>query len=84
MPWHWFCRRRFDPVIARIDERVANWVQIPGSHTEGMEVLRYGEGAWFEPHIDYNEDQAGHRVATVLLYLNSKWSCHQLRVKQVC
>ncbi|MHA6845364.1 2OG-Fe(II) oxygenase [Ralstonia syzygii] len=64
----------------RIVERAARLVGQPGAHCEGVTFARYLPGEQFRPHVDYfrgavlNNDKimgsSGHRIATVLLYLN--------------
>ena len=39
----WSPRRNHDPVIAKIEQRLSMWSQLPPSHQEDMQVLRYGE-----------------------------------------
>lgn len=80
-----FLRRNQDPVIKAIEQRLAIWSQLPASHQEDMQVLRYGPTNKYGPHIDGLE-----RVATVLMYLvapdsggetafvNSKWLSREL------
>jgi len=66
-----FIKRKTDPVVEAIEERVAAWAKIPPVHAEDMQVLRYGIGQQYKPHMDTLHDEtAGARVATVLLYLN--------------
>ncbi|KAG2495660.1 hypothetical protein HYH03_006260 [Edaphochlamys debaryana] len=59
-----FIRRNFDPVIAAVEERVSLWSQLPVSHQEDLQVLRYGPTNKYGAHLDGEE-----RVATVLIYL---------------
>lgn len=65
-----------DPVIQRIEERIALATHIPESHGEGIQVLQYGVGQLYEPHQDFFFDKVnsapsmgGQRVATILMYL---------------
>ncbi|KAG2500412.1 hypothetical protein HYH03_001982 [Edaphochlamys debaryana] len=81
-----FLRRRFDPVVAAVEERVALWSHLPVAHQEALQVLRYGVNDKYSPHFD-----AAGRVATVLMYLvepeeggetafvNSEWQHPELR-----
>jgi prolyl 4-hydroxylase len=65
--------RRRDAVISAIDARVAEWARVPEQHAEDMQVLRYGYQQSYKPHMDsLVDDEAGARVATVLLYLSGK------------
>lgn len=66
-----FVKRRQDEVLARVEARVASWVQIPEDHAEDMQVLRYSYLQTYKPHMDTLDDSDfGPRVATVLLYLS--------------
>jgi prolyl 4-hydroxylase len=69
-----------DPFIARIDQRVAEIMNWPNDHGEGLQVLHYGTGGEYKPHFDYfpPEDPGSHvqmtiggqRVSTLVMYLN--------------
>jgi hypothetical protein len=45
-----FVRRRSDPIITRIENRLANISMLPVSHQEDMQVLRYEPGQHYMPH----------------------------------
>jgi prolyl 4-hydroxylase len=67
--------------IRRVEERIAQLLNWPVGHGEGMQILRYGPGAEYQPHHDYLDPtvpgagaflrRGGQRVATVLMYLNT-------------
>eukprot|EP00798_Chlamydomonas_sp_ICE-L_P021599 gene21599-28598_t len=59
-----FLDRNQDSVITAVEERLAVWSQLPPSHQEGMQVLRYGPSNKYGPH----QDGLG-RVISVLIYL---------------
>jgi prolyl 4-hydroxylase len=72
-------------MIQNIERRIASWSQIPESHGEPIQVLRYKPGEEYRAHYDYFFHDAGklnNRVATVLMYLSdvevrsSKYPCH--------
>ena len=70
-----FLRRAEDPVVKRIEERIAAFAMIPVDHGEGIQILRYERGQKYDPHFDYftddeNVKHGGQRVATVLMYLS--------------
>lgn len=66
-----FIKRQADPVIEDIEERLAEWARIPVVHGEDTQVLRYGLGQEYKRHMDsLQDDVAGPRVCTVLMYLN--------------
>jgi len=73
--------RAAEEVIARVEARIAALLRWPVAHGEGMQVLRYAEGAQYHPHHDYfvpgspgshlQLERGGQRVGTVLMYLNT-------------
>ncbi|GAX75294.1 hypothetical protein CEUSTIGMA_g2739.t1 [Chlamydomonas eustigma] len=64
-----FLRRLVDPVVSKIEARVAAWVRVPTVHQEDLQVLRYDVGQKYGAHTDSLIDDSA-RLATVLLYLN--------------
>ncbi len=69
-----------NPLIARLDRRIAQLMNMPVENGEGLQVLRYGAGGKSEPHFDYlipsndfNREsllRSGQRVSTLVVYLN--------------
>lgn len=69
-----------NPLIARLDRRLAELTGIPEDHGEGLQILRYGVGGEYRTHFDYFRpddpgsavlrENGGQRVATVVMYLN--------------
>ncbi|GIL89928.1 hypothetical protein Vretimale_17939 [Volvox reticuliferus] len=67
-----------DPIIAEIEERIAEWTHLPPEHGEPMQILRYVDGQKYDAHWDWFDDPVHHRAylvdgnryATVLLYLS--------------
>ena len=71
-----FLRRAEDPIVARIEERIAAFAMVPEDHGEGIQILRYEKDQKYDPHFDYFQDDenvkhGGQRVATVLMYLSN-------------
>ena len=74
-----FLQTAEDEVVSRIEQRVAEWSQVPLSHQEQLQVLRYGVGQKYADHADFfdksslADDPNGNtqRVATVLMFLSS-------------
>lgn len=70
-----------DSILSNIEKRIATYTQIPIEYGEVLQVLNYGIGAQFTLHFDYFErdypghavhlEQAGQRVATLIMYLNT-------------
>lgn len=68
------------PLIAALDARFSQIMNLPIDHGEGLQVLRYGPGTHSTPHFDFlvprNEAseqslrRSGQRVSTLVAYLN--------------
>ena len=75
-----FFRPFENPLVERIDRRLAAIMSLPTAHGEGLQVLHYPEGAGSEPHFDFlvpandanraSIARSGQRVATLVAYLN--------------
>lgn len=69
------------PLVARIEQRIADLLGWPLDHAEPLQVLYYGPGAEYKPHYDYFDPagagaeaalrHGGQRVATLVTYLNT-------------
>ena len=76
-----FFERGETPLIARIEQRIAELVGWPLNHGEGLQILRYRPGAEYRPHHDYFDpvhsgtarilERGGQRVGTLVMYLNT-------------
>lgn len=76
-----FFARGENPLVARIEARIAALLNWPVDHGEGLQVLRYGPGAEYKPHYDYFDPsdpgaplilaRGGQRVASLVMYLNT-------------
>ena len=76
-----FFARGENPLVQRIEARIAHLLQWPLDHGEGLQVLHYPPGAEYKPHYDYFDPaepgtptllrRGGQRVGTLLLYLNT-------------
>ncbi len=75
------CVPRFlHPQLTIIEERLSELTGIPSSHGESFQVMRYGVGAEYQPHMDtfdlsipgqaQHVQRSGQRVATMVIYLN--------------
>eukprot|EP00798_Chlamydomonas_sp_ICE-L_P022227 gene22227-29292_t len=69
-----FIRRMADPIIERVEKRIALMSQQPLVHQEDIQVLRYTKGQQYGAHYDSaydNEDEGPHhRLATFYMYLS--------------
>jgi len=76
-----FFERGENEVAKRIEARIAELVNWPIDHGEGLQVLRYGPGAEYRPHHDYFDPaqpgsatilkRGGQRVGSLVMYLNT-------------
>lgn len=76
-----FFERGETPLLAAIEERIAELVRWPVERGEGIQVLRYRPGAEYRPHHDYFDPahpgtarilaRGGQRVATIVIYLEA-------------
>jgi prolyl 4-hydroxylase len=75
-----FFRLGENPLVARIDRRVSQLMNLPMENGEGLQVLRYPAGTQSMPHYDFlmpanahnraSLARSGQRVATMVIYLN--------------
>lgn len=75
-----FFRPGETPLIERLDRRVAQIMNCPVQHGEGLQVLRYGVGGHTAPHFDFlipsnptnqaSVARSGQRLSTLIIYLN--------------
>ena len=73
--------RGHNALCATIDARIAQLLDWPVDHGEGLQILHYGPGAEYRPHHDYFDpsepggevllQRGGQRVATIVMYLNT-------------
>ncbi|MEG2153645.1 MAG: 2OG-Fe(II) oxygenase [Burkholderiaceae bacterium] len=73
-------RRGENPLIRRIEQRIATLLDFPVIHGEPIQILYYRAGAEYRPHFDYFDParpgsdkvlaMGGQRIATLIMYLN--------------
>jgi prolyl 4-hydroxylase len=76
-----FFNRGENPLCERIERRLAELVNWPYEYGEGLQVLRYKNGAQYVPHYDYFDpaqpgtpkilQRGGQRVGTIIMYLRT-------------
>ena len=76
-----FFTRFENAIVQRVELRVAKLLRWPVQNFEGMQVLRYRNGAQYKPHYDYFDTsepatpallaRGGQRVATLIMYLQA-------------
>jgi prolyl 4-hydroxylase len=66
-----------DPIVQRMERRIATLTQIPRDHGETMYLLRYLPNQEYKGHFDYFDDKvashlgnSGNRIVTTLMYLS--------------
>ena len=74
-----FFSRGENPLVARLEVRIATLLGWPLENGEGLQILRYPPGAQYRPHYDYFDPgepgtpailkRGGQRVATLIIYL---------------
>ena len=74
-----FLSRGENPLVARVEARIATLLGWPIENGEGLQILRYPPGAQYRPHYDYFDPgepgtpailkRGGQRVATLIIYL---------------
>jgi prolyl 4-hydroxylase len=75
-----FFRPQENPLVARLDRRLSEVMNLPLENGEGLQVLHYPEGTQFPPHFDFLKDsndanrasiaRSGQRVSSLIVYLN--------------
>ena len=76
-----FFTRAENPVVERVEKRLAELLNWPFENGEGLQILRYRMGAEYVPHYDYFDpaqpgtakivQRGGQRVATIVMYLRT-------------
>ncbi len=76
-----FFERGENPLVGRIEARLAALLDWPVENGEGLQILRYRPGAEYKPHYDYFDPaqpgtasilrRGGQRLATLVMYLNT-------------
>jgi prolyl 4-hydroxylase len=76
-----FFERGENPLVRRIESRIAELVNWPLENGEGLQILHYQPGAEYKPHHDYFDPahagtptilkRGGQRVGTLVMYLNT-------------
>lgn len=76
-----FFERSENPLIQRIEARIACLLHWPVENGEGLQVLHYRPGTEYKPHYDYFDpaepgtpsivNRGGQRVGTLVMFLNT-------------
>lgn len=75
-----FFMRGENPLVTRIEARIARLLNWPVENGEGLQILRYRPGAEYKAHYDYFDPadpgsgtilrRGGQRIATLVMYLH--------------
>lgn len=57
-------------LVARIEKRVSQIMNIPVEHGDGLQVLNYQIGQEYKAHYDYFSAASNPRISTLVMYLN--------------
>ena len=59
-----------DPIVQNIQKRIQQLTNIPKTHSEHFQLIRYETNQHYETHSDFIPYSNNPRIATLLLYLN--------------
>jgi prolyl 4-hydroxylase len=69
-----FFEEEENPFIRRIERRIAELMNVPVEHAEGLQVLHYGQGQEYRAHHDFFAPHTAaarnNRISTLVIYLN--------------
>nr|WP_263327119.1 2OG-Fe(II) oxygenase [Neobacillus sp. Marseille-Q6967] len=57
-------------IVARIEKRISQIMNVPAEHGEGLQVLNYKMGQEYKAHFDYFSSAKNPRISTLVMYLN--------------
>ncbi|KGR77408.1 2OG-Fe(II) oxygenase [Ureibacillus manganicus] len=61
-------------ILARVEKRISQIMEIPTNHGEGLHILNYTPGQEYKEHYDYfastSKAASNNRISTLVLYLN--------------
>ncbi|WP_456274901.1 2OG-Fe(II) oxygenase [Bacillus sp. AK031] len=57
-------------VVARIEKRISQIMNIPVEHGDGLQVLNYKIGQEYKAHYDFFKSAKNPRISTLVMYLN--------------
>ncbi|WP_456277507.1 2OG-Fe(II) oxygenase [Bacillus sp. AK128] len=69
-----FFQESENELVARIEKRVSQIMNIPNEHGEGLQILNYQVGQEYKAHFDFfastNKPVNNPRISTLVMYLN--------------
>ncbi|RXI96168.1 2OG-Fe(II) oxygenase [Anaerobacillus alkaliphilus] len=57
-------------VVARVEKRISQIMNIPVEHGEGLQILNYQIGQEYKAHYDYFASAINPRISTLVMYLS--------------
>jgi prolyl 4-hydroxylase len=57
-------------VVTRVEKRIAQVMNIPYEHGEGLQILNYKIGQEYKAHFDFFKKAENPRISTMVMYLN--------------
>jgi prolyl 4-hydroxylase len=57
-------------VVTRVEMRIAQVMNIPYEHGEGLQILNYKIGQEYKAHFDFFKKAENPRISTMVMYLN--------------
>jgi prolyl 4-hydroxylase len=57
-------------VVARVEKRISQIMNIPVEHGDGLQVLNYKIGQEYKAHYDFFKSAKNPRLSTLVMYLN--------------
>ncbi|WP_421385456.1 2OG-Fe(II) oxygenase [Bacillus salacetis] len=57
-------------VVTRVEKRIAQIMNVPYEHGEGLQILNYKIGQEYKAHFDFFKNAANPRINTMVMYLN--------------
>jgi prolyl 4-hydroxylase len=65
-----FFQEAENDVVARIEKRISQIMNIPVEHGDGLQVLNYKIGQEYKAHYDFFKSAKNPRISTLVMYLN--------------
>ncbi|MGD6801815.1 2OG-Fe(II) oxygenase [Rossellomorea aquimaris] len=57
-------------VVTRVEKRIAQVMNVPYEHGEGLQMLNYKIGQEYKAHFDFFKNASNPRISTMVMYLN--------------
>lgn len=58
-------------IVARVEKRISQIMNIPNEHGEGLQILNYKIGQEYKAHFDFfSSNVSNPRISTLVMYLN--------------